>query len=353
MNEQLPQGMPDRAEARSVWVAAAFIQLGSALVTLFGLLVLTFALGRLLPGDPVFSVLGDGADQSAYKAMYINMGLDKPIWEQFLMYLGRILQGDLGRSIITKNPVTYDIGNVFAASAELALFGLTLAIGIGVPVGVIAAAYRNSIWDYLVRIVGLIGYSAPGFWISLVGLMVFYGALGWLPGPGRISVVYQYTFHPITGFYLFDSAMQGRWDVFRDTASRLILPASVISFSSAAYIARMTRSFMLEQLSQEYVVTAAVKGLSYANIVWVQAFRAILVQLITVLALVFAFMLEGSVLVETIFAWSGLGRYMVNAITFNDMNATIASILFIGVMFMLVNLVTDVLYRVLDPRTRA
>lgn len=344
---------PDRAPVRSGWLRAAGVQLGSVAVTIFGLLVLTFALGRLLPGDPVFSVLGDGADQTAYRAMYIELGLDKPVWQQFLLYLGNVLQGDFGRSIITKNLVIYDIGNVFAASAELALVGLILAIGVGIPVGVIAAAYRNSFWDYLVRIIGLIGYSAPGFWISLVALMVFYGTLGWLPGPGRISVVYQYTFKPVTGFYLIDSVVQGRWDVFRDTASRLILPASVLSFSSAAYIARMTRSFMLEQLSQEYIITAAVKGASYSNIIWVQAFRAILVQLITVIALVFAFMLEGSVLVETIFAWSGLGRYMVNAITFNDMNATIASVLFIGVIFIVVNLVTDLLYHILDPRTRA
>lgn len=342
----------NRAIARFPLLRSILVQLGSVVVTLFGLVVLTFALGRLLPGDPVFSVLGDGADRAAYDAMYIQLGLDRPVWEQFVRYMGNILQGDFGRSIITNNPVIQDIGTVFAASAELALISLVLAISIGVPVGVIAAAYRNSFWDYLVRLIGLIGYSAPGFWISLVALMVFYGTLGWLPGPGRVNVVYQYTFQPVSGLYLLDSALQGRWDVFVDTAWHLILPASVIAFSSAAYIARMTRSFMLEQLTQEYIITAAVKGASYANIVWVQAFRAILVQLITVLALVFAFMLEGSVLIETIFAWSGLGRYMVNAITFNDMNATLASVLFIGVIFVVVNLVTDILYRILDPRTR-
>jgi peptide/nickel transport system permease protein len=349
---QAPKSAIGRAFA---WPTVLYGALGlvvSVAVTLLGLVVLTFVLARMLPADPVYSVLGDYATPEQYAAKYIELGLDRPIWEQLAMYVGKVFTADFGKSIITNNDVMADIFRTLPASIELALFAFLFAVLVGVPLGVIAAAYRNSAIDFIVRVFGLVGYSAPNFWLALVGLMIFYGMLGWLPGPGRISVLNEVTFTSPTGFYLIDAIVQQRWDVLADAAKRLLMPSLVLAYSASAYIMRMTRSFMLEQLSQEYVVLAAAKGMSYRNIVWVQAFRAIRVQLVTVIVLVLAGLLEGSVLVETVFAWSGLGRYMTNAMMVSDMNAVVASVLFIGVIFVSLNLIADLLYRALDPRTR-
>ncbi len=327
-------------------------RLGSSVITLFGLLALTFMIGRLLPADPVLLILGDKGDQQSYDRIYHQLGLDQPTWQQFSRYCWAMLHGDFGTSIITSNPVTTDIATVFPATFELAVVALVVAIAIGVPVGVIAAAQRGRPVDHLVRLLGLVGYSAPGFWLSLMGLMLFYGELGWIPGPGRLDLAYAYSFEPWSGFVLIDAALERQWDVFLNALGHLILPASVLGYASAAYIARMTRGFMLEQLGQDYIVAAQVKGVAPRGVVWRHAFRSIRVQLLTVLVLVFAYQLEGSVLVETIFAWPGFGRYAVNAMLFSDMNAVLASVLVVGALFITLNLVTDLMYRVLDPRTR-
>lgn len=343
------------AGAGPAWVETAGrlgAKAGSVVITLFGLLALTFAIGRLIPADPVLLVLGDKADHGSYVKLYHALGLDQPVWRQFANYCGAMLHGNFGNSIITSNPVAVDIASVFPATFELALVALAIALAIGVPVGVLAAAHRGRPIDHAVRLLGLVGYSAPGFWLSLMGLMLFYGELGWIPGPGRLNLGYSYSFEPWSGFVLLDSALGGQWDVFGNALGHLILPASVLGYASAAYISRMTRSFMLEQLGQDYIVAAQVKGVGRRGVVWGHAFRSIRVQLLTVIVLVFAYQLEGSVLVETIFAWPGFGRYAVNAMLFGDMNAVLASVLLVGTLFIALNQVTDLLYRVLDPRTR-
>ena len=338
--------------ALSSWALAAGRTVLSVAVTLLGLAVLTFFIGRLLPLDPVTAILGDNATQAAYDAMYRQLGLDQPVWVQFLRYLRDIAHLDLGTALTTGKPVVEDIRRVFPATLELASVAIVIGTGLGIPMGVLAAMYRDSVVDHLVRVVGLLGYSAPTFWLGLMGLVLFYATLGWVGGPGRIDFLYELDVEPMTGFLLVDTALQGQWEAFGNVFSHVILPASILGFGALAYISRMTRSFMIEQLGQEYVVAARIKGLSWARTVWVHAFRNIAVQVVTVVALSYAFLLEGAVLTETVFAWPGFGRYLTNTLLAGDMNAVVGCTLLIGVIFVTLNLVCDLLYRIFDPRTR-
>lgn len=334
------------------WPGSIGKTLLSVLVTLFGLAALTFFIGRLLPIDPVVAILGDNSTQEAYDNMARSLGMDKPLWYQFGVYMQGILSLDLGQALTTGKPVIDDIARVFPATLELASVAIIIGTGLGIPAGVIAAMYRNSPLDHTIRMIGLVGYSAPNFWLGLMGLVLFYASLGWVGGPGRIDFIYEFDIEPVTGFYLLDTAIAGNWDVFRNVFSHIILPASILGFGALAYISRMTRSFMIEQLSQEYIITARVKGLSWRSTVWVHAFRNIAVQVVTVVALSYAFLLEGAVLTETVFAWPGFGRYLTNALLVGDMNAVVGCSLLVGVIFVSLNLVCDLLYRIVDPRTR-
>jgi peptide/nickel transport system permease protein len=253
---------------------------------------------------------------------------------------------------LTSNPVMDDIRRVFPATLELATLGTLIGAGLGIPLGVWAAVRRGGLADQLVRVMGLIGYSVPIFWLGLMALLVFYARLGWVGGPGRIDVVYEYTLTPVTGIMLLDTAMAGEWEAFWNALSHLILPATLLGYFSLAYISRMTRSFMLNELAQEYVIAARVKGLSEMRVIWRHALRNAAVPLITVIALSYANLLEGSVLTETVFAWPGLGQYITNSLQNADMNAVLGGTLVIGAVFVLLNLVSDLLYRLLDPRTR-
>lgn len=223
---------------------------------------------------------------------------------------------------------------------------------IGVPIGVIAAVHRGKWIDHLARVIGLCGYSVPVFWLGLMGLLLFYAKLGWVEGPGRQSVAYVDMLTPVTGVILLDAAMEGEWEVFRDAFSHLILPATLLGFFSLAYISRMTRSFMLTELQQQYITTARVKGLSERRIVWGHALGNIMAPLVAVIALSYASLLEGSVLTETIFAWPGLGRYITNSLLNADMNAVLGGTVVIGAIFIGVNLLSDIAGRLFDPRTR-
>ncbi len=282
-----------------------------------------------------------------------ELGLNLPLYQQFFLYLKGVLQGEFGNSVLTSNPVMTDIIRVFPATFELATLGTLIGAFIGVPLGVLAAVKRGTILDQIVRVIGLIGYSVPVFWLGLLGLVLFYAKLGWVSGPGRIDVVYEYTFTPITGLYLLDAILQNNWEVFRNIFSFIILPASVLGYFSLAYISRMTRSFMLNELEQEYIVAARAKGLSETRIIWAHALRNAAVPLLTVIVLSFANLLEGSVLTETIFSWPGLGSYITNSLQNADMNAVLGGTIIIGAVFIAINLLSDLLYRLLDPRTRA
>ena len=320
--------------------------------TLLGLAAVTFFIGRVVPIDPVIAIVGDRAPPQVYERVRTELGLDLPLYQQFGIYLKKAVTGDFGNSVLTTNPVLTDIANAFPATLELATLGTLIGVIIGIPLGVLAAVKRGSLIDQFVRVLGLAGYSIPIFWLGLMGLLLFYAKLGWVAGPGRIDVTYSYLYTPVTNIVLLDTAMQGQWDAFWDAVSHIILPACLLGYFSLAYISRMTRSFMLNELAQEYVIAARVKGLSEMRVIWRHALRNAAVPLITVIALSYANLLEGSVLTETVFAWPGLGQYITNSLQNADMNAVLGGTLVIGAVFVLLNLVSDLLYRLLDPRTR-
>ncbi|MBB3980251.1 peptide/nickel transport system permease protein [Rhizobium azooxidifex] len=321
--------------------------------TYLGLLAVTFFIGRVVPIDPVLAIVGDRAPAHVVERVRLEMGLDLPYYQQFWLYMKGVLSGDFGTSVLTTNPVMADIRRVFPATMELATVGTIIGALIGIPLGVLAAVKRGSFTDQVVRIIGLVGYSVPIFWLGLLALLVFYARLGWVSGPGRIDVVFEYTFTPVTGFFLLDAILNRDWAAFRDIVSHIILPASLLGYFSLAYISRMTRSFMLNELGQEYIVAARAKGLSETRIIWGHALRNAAVPLVTVIALSYAGLLEGSVLTETVFAWPGLGLYITNSLQNADMNAVLGGTIVIGSVFIAINLLSDVLYRMLDPRTRS
>jgi len=321
-------------------------------VTLMGLLALTFFIGRVMPLDPVLSIVGSDADQSTYQQVYLQLGLDKPMYMQFAYYLRDLLHGDLGRAMLTGNAVTADIARVFPATIELATIAILFGTFVGVPLGVFAATRRGRLGDQVVRVISLCGYSVPVFWFGMMGLIIFYAWLGWAGGAGRVDLAYDGLVQARSGMLLIDSALAGEWEVFRSAIKHITLPACILGLHSVAYISRMTRSFMLAQLSQEYIIAARVKGLSERQVVWGHAFRNILVQLLTIVALAYGGLLEGAVLIETVFAWPGFGSYLTSSLMLGDMNSVMGCVLLVGLIFVTLNLVSDALYQVFDPRTR-
>lgn len=320
--------------------------------TLFGLLVITFVVGRLVPADPVIAVVGDAADAETYQRVYVMMGLDQPVYVQFFNYLRDVLTLNFGQSHLTKNPVILDLARVLPATIELAGLSIIIGAGLGVPLGIVAATHKGKWIDQAARVVGLVGYSTPIFWLGTLVMLVFYARLGWIPGGGRIDIYNEGLVEGPTRSLLLDSIIAGEWGVFFSALHHLITPALILGYASMAYISRMSRSFMLEQLGQEYVLTARAKGLPQRSVVWGHAFRNIRVQLLTIVTLAFCGLLEGTVLIETVFSWPGLGQYLTTALLYADMNAVLGAVLVIGLFSILINLLSDVVYRFVDPRTR-
>ena len=317
-----------------------------------GLLLVTFFIGRVVPIDPVLAAVGDRAPAEVYQRVKVELGLDLPLYRQFWLYLVKVLHGDFGKSVLTANLVLADIRRVFPATLELATVATILGVLTGIPLGVVAAARRGRGLDHVVRVVSLLGYSVPVFWLGLVGLLVLYARLGWVAGPGRLDVAFDDVVAPVTGVILIDAALRGEWEVFRSAFQHVILPASILGYFSMAYLCRMTRSFMLSELRHEYVTTARVKGMTERRVVWRHALGNVLVPLITVVALSYANLLEGSVLTETVFAWPGLGQYITSSLLNADMNAVLGGTIVVGAIFIGLNVLSDLLYRVVDPRAR-
>ena len=340
----------ENSTGRRLWRFASF--LGTLALTFIGLTAVTFFISRFMAIDPVLAIVGDKASQEAYDKVRIALGLDRPIVVQYLNYLWRIIGGDFGQSVMTSHPVLDDLLHFFPATFELATIATFFGVVIGVPAGVLAGARKGGWQDQLVRIVGLFGYSIPVFWLGLVCLFLFYGKLGLVAGPGRLDIGYDDIVKTHTGVILIDSLIEGEWGVFRNALSHIILPASILGYFSIAYIARMTRSFTIEQLSQEYVTAALIKGRSFWGAVWKHAFPNIMVPLITVIGLSYASLLEGAVLTETVFAWPGLGLYITKSLFNADMNAVLGGTLVVGAVFIGVNALCDFLYDIFDPRLR-
>jgi peptide/nickel transport system permease protein len=321
-------------------------------LTLLGLLLVTFLIARVVPIDPVLAVVGDRASSAVYARVRAEMGLDQPVWVQFARYGAMVVHGDFGRSALTRSPVTADIRRFFPATIELATLATLIGLFLGVPAGVVAAARHNRWPDHVLRVVGLFGYSVPVFWLGLMALLLFYADLGWVAGPGRLDPWLDGIVPSRSGFLLLDSALAGNGRVFASALAHLALPAAVLGYFSLAYISRMTRSLMLEQLGQDYIMVARAKGLSERRVLWRHALGNVLVPLATVATLAYANLLEGSVLTETVFAWPGIGSYITGSLLSLDMNAVMGGTLVVGAAFILLNLLVEGVYRRLDPRLR-
>jgi peptide/nickel transport system permease protein len=324
----------------------------SVLITLFGLVLVTFLIGRVMPIDPVIAIVGDHAPPDVIDKVREQLGLDRPLLVQFAIYLRNLAHGDLGRSVMTSNTVVADIGHFFPATIELATVAIVVATLVGVPLGVWAAVRQGTRTDHVVRVFCLTGQSVPIFLLGLLSLLIFYATLGWAPGTGRQDIMFDGDVPVVTGLLTVDALLAGNWDALWDALAHLVQPAGVLAYFSMAYITRMTRAFMLDALSGEYIVTARAKGLSGIRVVWRHAFGNIAVRLITVLALTYAGLLEGAVVTETVFSWPGLGQYLTVSLLSADMNAVLGATLVIGVTYLALNLFADVLYRLLDPRAQ-
>ena len=336
--------------ARLVWGAARLA--GSVALTFLGLLLVTFLIGRVVPIDPVLAAAGDRAPTEVYQRVKVELGLDLPLYRQFGRYLTKVVRADFGKSVLTANLVLDDVRRVFPATLELATVATLFGVAIGIPLGVVAAVRRGRWPDHAIRVVSLLGYSVPVFWLGLVGLLVLYARLGWVAGPGRLDVGFEDLAPTWTGVILIDAALAREWEVFRSALSHVLLPALILGYFSMAYLCRMTRSFMLSELRQEYVTTARVKGMSERRVVWRHALGNVMVPLVTVITLSYANLLEGSVLTETVFAWPGLGQYITNSLLSADMNAVLGGTIVVGCVFIGLNLLSDLLYRIVDPRAR-
>jgi dipeptide transport system permease protein len=319
--------------------------------TFFGVTLLTFALIRLAPGDPVLIMAGErGIEQARYDQLRKEMGLDEPILVQYGIYIVDVLKGDLGRSIVTREPVFREFLDLFPATIELSVFAMLFALLLGLPAGIIAGVGRGSAFDHVVMGISLTGYSMPIFWWGLLLILFFSVGLGWTPVSGRIAVLYFV--EPVTGFLLIDSLLAGEWGAFVSALRHLILPAIALGTIPLAVIARITRSSMLEVLNEDYIRTARAKGLSPLRIVGLHALRNALIPVITVIGLQVGTLLAGAILTETIFSWPGIGKWLIESIRRRDYPVLQGGILLIASLVMLVNLTVDVLYGVINPRIR-
>lgn len=316
---------------------------------LLGVSVITFAISHVIPADPVAAALGDHARDDQIAAFRAEYGLDKPLVDQYVIYVDQLVHGNLGISIRTRRPVADDLRDFFPATFELSLAALIVSIFIGIPAGVWSSVMRNRLPDHLVRVFTLIGGSLPIFWLGLILIGFFYNNLGWLPGGGRID---QFATPPrtITGMYVVDSLLTGNMTALQSSVEHLLLPAFTLGYYSTAVIARMMRSSMLEVLNQDYMRTARAKGLRERAVVVRHALRNALIPTLTIVGVTFGSLLSGAVLTETIFSWPGLGRYATASAINLDFPAVLGVTLLAAIVYTLANLAVDLSYHFLDPR---
>ncbi|MEM6660709.1 MAG: ABC transporter permease [Pseudomonadota bacterium] len=329
---------------------ATLLRIVQALPVVVGVVVISFVLTRALPGDPAVYFAGAAADEDSIEQVRAAMGLDKPMLQQFVAYVGDLLQGDLGQSLSTGRPVVTDLANRLPASLELTLTALMLAILIAVPLGVLAATRPGSWVDHLCRVVVTAGVSLPTFFTGILLIYILYYLLGIAPSPlGRLDFIYLSPDH-VTGFYLIDAALAGDWETWWGAAKQLMLPAATMALFTLAPIARMTRASMLTALSADFIRTARAAGLSNGMVLYSYAFRNALLPVVTTLGMVFSFALGANVLVEKVFAWPGIGSYAVEALVVSDYAAVQGFVLAMALLFVALNLCIDLLYTAIDPR---
>jgi len=327
-------------------------RLATVIPTLIGVIVVTFLLTRVLPGDPAVYFAGPAATPQSIAEIRKSLGLDRPLPDQFLRYVNDLAHGNFGNSLSTGRPVAAEISSRLPASAELTLMGLFLAIAIAVPLGIFAAVKQGSLIDHLCRVIATAGVSLPVFFTGLLLVYVFYFRLGWSPAPlGRLDA-FATSPPDITGLYLIDSLITGNFETFRATFAQLILPAVTLAVFSLAPITRMTRASMLAVLASEFIRTARASGLNRRTVILTYAFRNAMLPVVTTLGMVFSFLLGANVLVEKVFAWPGIGSYAVEALLQSDFAPVQGFVLTMAVLYVALNLIIDMLYGVIDPRVR-
>jgi peptide/nickel transport system permease protein len=328
-------------------------RIGALVVLSIGITFIAFALTQLVPGDPIRANLGQIAqsDPEVVAAFRHHYGLDKPLPVQYLKYLQNLVHGDLGESEQTHDAVRHDLAQFIPATAELALISMVIAVIVGVGLGVLAAVRRNRPTDHLLRLVSLGGISVPTFWLALICLYVFFFKLNWVPGGGRLDPGVLEPPH-VTGFYTFDALVAGQWSTLWDATRHLVLPSLVLALFNVGLLTRYTRSAVLEVIGEEYVQAARAKGLPERVVVLRHVLRAAMTSLVTVIGLAFANVMTGSVLVENIFAWPGIGQYAYHSATALDLPAIMGVSLFVAIIYIAINLIVDLLYGIIDPRIR-
>jgi dipeptide transport system permease protein len=320
--------------------------------TLIGITICTFGFVRLIPVDPILAMAGErGVTAERYAQLVIKYGFDRPIWEQYLIYLGQLLRGDFGHSIVSHRAVVLDFVTLFPATLELSFFALIFAIVLGIPIGIIAAVRRGTWLDQGLMGTALVGYSMPIFWWGLLLIIFFSTTLGWTPVSGRIAL--NFFFKPVTGFMTIDSLIYGNWPAFVSALRHMILPSIVLGTIPLAVIARQTRSAMLEVMGEDYVRTARAKGLNESRVISLHALRNALIPVVTTIGLQVGVLMGGAILTETIFSWPGVGRWMVESIFKRDYSVVQSGLLLIAVIVMVINLFVDILYGAINPRIRA
>lgn len=326
------------------------MRVAQSVPVVIGVVIISFILTRALPGDPAVYFAGAAADEASIQEIRVSLGLDKPLIQQFFIYVGDLLNGDLGQSISSGQPVVKDLANRLPASLELTLTALILSCGIAIPLGVLAATRPGSWVDHMCRVLVTAGVSLPTFFTGIILIYMFYYLLGIAPPPiGRLDFIYLDP-DRVTGFYLIDAALMPDWDTWRGAAKQLVLPAITLALFTLAPIARMTRAAMLTALSSDFIRTARAAGLSNRKILYGYAFRNALLPIITTLGMVFSFALGANVLVEKVFAWPGIGSYAVEALVVSDYAAVQGFVLAMALLFVALNLAIDLLYTVIDPR---
>jgi peptide/nickel transport system permease protein len=329
------------------------LRLGISVLLLWGVTVITFVLANLVPANPAAAALGEKAasDPKIVAAFNKEYGFDKPVVEQYFLFLGRLLHGNLGTSTQTHNPVASDLSVAFPATIELALFVIVFSIIIGLGLGLTAALRHNRISDQIIRVFSLIGISIPTFWLAIAFFFVFFYLLGWAPGTGRLSPAATAPPH-ITGLYTVDSLLTGQWGTFADALSHLVLPGAVLTLYTVGLLVRFTRTSVLDVLGQDYVKAARAKGLPARTVVFRYILRGSLLPILTIVGLAFGSLLSGTVLTEQVFNWGGIGQYAYKAATTLDLPAVMGVGLVVGVVYIGINFVIDLIYGFIDPRVR-
>ena len=317
---------------------------------LIGVSILSFMLIHLAPGDPARTIAGEHASTQTIKALQEKYGLDKPLVTQYWIWFRQVLKGDLGRSIVSNQHVMREILDRFPNTVELTFVSMFIAIAVGSIAGIVSASKQYSFLDYTTMGIALFGVSMPVFWLGIMLMMIFGVFLRWLPLGGRIDTLIP--FQRISGLYLLDSIITWNWRAFVSSLRYLILPSVALATIPMATIARVTRSSMLEVLRQDFIRTERAKGLSERLVIYKHAARNALLPVITVIGLNFGLLLAGAILTETIFSWPGIGRYVVKAVQMRDYPAVQGCVLFFAFMFVVVNLITDILYAYIDPRIK-